>query len=160
MEESTARKSRGVAADTVAPHLVRGIMSKLKWNRSQFIPFQPEPIPDHVKQQREAKRPSKPFLRLTGQRIAWKNYLASQNWEDCRKAIMAKRGRICERCHNPALKFWVLILNWKNVGYWQYSDLQVVCEACGLEDKLKRNGIIAAAKPSEPREEVTEDCPF
>lgn len=114
-------------------------------------------------------RPQLPSIKLTGQPVKWKDYYLSQNWADKQREVMAKRGRICERCRMPALKFWVLVLSWQRIGYFLDEDLQVVCEACGMADKLKRQGLVTQAKTDRDRSSREQchcregdgsDCPF
>lgn len=108
-------------------------MSRLNWNRKGFDRRPDLELPSVVTKVRKriaAREAALPFLKLTGERPDTKTYLRSRNWYDRKKALFAKRGRICEVCCKPAMRFNVRILNWERFGYFEDNDLQIVCLEC------------------------------
>lgn len=56
-------------------------------------------------------------------------YLHSEHWKMTRRAIIAKRGRYCERCHKAG-SVDVHHLTYARLGAERDEDLQVICRAC------------------------------
>lgn len=81
-------------------------------------------------------------LRLTTyeiRRSLYDNYLGSPQWKSLRRAILARAGNVCERCHiRPATQGHHL--TYERLGNETLSDLLAVCRDCheelhGIEKK-------------------------